>query len=377
MHFLERERSALNKLMPGLDSALAAVPLPELERPSNPGIEAFRRCGGPGLLVPTEHGGAGASALEAVRAQRALGARSPSLAVATTMHHFSMASLVVLSETSTGFEWMLMEGVASGGKLLASGFAEGRPDANILQPTMTAVAADGGVRVSGVKRPCSLARSMDLLTASVLVPAAGGAGEQLAVALIPAGSEGLTVSPFWGSFVLAGAESEQVTVDDVFVPDELLVRTEVPEGHSLDALQVAGFLWFELLMSASYLGAASTLVERVLVNERIPASERTRLVAELEAAMAGLENVARQMPQSQRDQRLLADCLFVRYAVQDALARVVPRTVEALGGIAFISSDDIGYLASVVNALGFHPPSRAKMAGPLTDYLLGEPLTVA
>jgi alkylation response protein AidB-like acyl-CoA dehydrogenase len=293
------------------------------------------------------------------------------------MHHFSMASLVVLSETSAGFEWMLMEGVARNGKLLASGFAEGQPNAHILKPTMSAVAVEGGVRVSGVKRPCSLARSMDLLTASVLVPTVDGDGEQLAVALIPADSQGLTVTTFWGSFALAGAESDQVTVDDVFVPNELLVRTNVPKGHSLDELQIAGFLWFELLMSASYLGAASAVVERVLVNDRIPAADRMRLISELESAMAGLENIARQVPEAQREQQLLVDCLFVRYGVQDALARVMPRAVEALGGIAFISSDEIAYLSATVHALGFHPPSRAKMTGPLTDYLLGEPLTIA
>jgi alkylation response protein AidB-like acyl-CoA dehydrogenase len=309
--------------------------------------------------------------------QRALGARSPSLAVATTMHHFSMASIVLLAQTGTGFEWMLMEGVARGGKLLASGFAEGRPDAGILAPSMTAQVVDGGIRVNGVKRPCSLARSMDLLTASVLLPRPDGPGEQLAVVLIPAGSDGLTVTTFWGSFALAGAESDQVTIDDVFVPDELVVRPDTVAGQQLDGVQSAGFLWFELLMSASYLGAASALVERVLLNERIPEVERVRLVVELEGAMSAVENIARQVPDAQRDPALLADALFVRYAVQDAIARAVPRAVELLGGLAFISSDEIGYLAAAVNGLGFHPPARGRMAAPLARYLLGGSLEIA
>jgi hypothetical protein len=377
MRFLERERVALDKFVPGLESFLTARPLGELERPGNPGIEAFRGFGGPGLLVPAAHGGAGASTLDALRVQRAIGSRSPSLAVATTMHHFSMASLVVLSETSQGFEWMLMEAVARGSKLLASGFAEGRPGTSILQPSMSVVLADGGVRVTGVKRPCSLAHSMDLLTASVLLPGVDGAGERLAVVLIPAESDGVTVSPFWSSFVLAGAESDQVSIDDVFVPDDLVIRTEVPPGQSIDELQVAGFLWFELLISASYLGAASAVVERALDNERVPPADRLALVVELESAMAGLENVARQMPSAQRDHDLLGDCMFVRYAVQNAIARTVPRATELLGGLNFMSSDDVGYLAAVVNGLGFHPPSRASMAEPLTRFLAGEPFAIA
>ncbi|MEJ3745475.1 acyl-CoA dehydrogenase family protein [Actinomycetes bacterium KLBMP 9797] len=377
MRYLEQERTAVHKLLPGLDEALEAEPLSRLERPGNPGIAAFREFRGPGLLIPTAHGGAGATALEAVRVQRALGARSPSLAVATTMHHFSVASLVALSEVSNGFEWMLMEAVATDRRLLASGFAEGRPDANILAPTMTAEVTPDGLLISGAKRPCSLARSMDLLTASVMVPRLDGPGQQLAVVMIPADTPGISVSPFWGSFALAGAESDQVTLTDVPVPEELVVRTAGTPAQALDEIQVAGFLWFELLITASYLGVASALVERVVHTERVPDADRTRLVVETETAMAALENVARQVPEAARGQRALADALFVRYGVQDAIARVVPRAVELLGGMSFMSADDVGYLAACTNGLGFHPPSRGRMAGPLARYLAGEALAVA
>ncbi|HYN63533.1 MAG TPA: hypothetical protein VES36_02935, partial [Candidatus Limnocylindrales bacterium] len=106
----------------------------------------------------------------------------------------------------------MLEGIATNNLLVASGFAEGRAGGGILQPTMQATASPDGVRITGVKRPCSLARSMDLLTASVRVPRLDGTGTQLAVALIPAASEGITVTPFWSSFALAGAESDQVSI---------------------------------------------------------------------------------------------------------------------------------------------------------------------
>jgi alkylation response protein AidB-like acyl-CoA dehydrogenase len=376
MGLLDRERATLNEFMPGLDEFLAGSALSDLESPGSKAIAEFRNHGGPALLVPAEHSGRGATALQALRIQRAIGSRSPSLAVATTMHHFSVASLVALSEVSAGMEWMLLEGIATGNLLLASGFAEGRTDGGILRPTMQATVTDDGVRLTGVKRPCSLARSMDLLTASVQVPRLDGHGDQLAVAMIPAQSDGVSVTPFWSSFVLAGAESDQVSVDDVLVPAELLVRTEVSEGEHLDDIQTAGFVWFELLMMGSYLGAATALVERVLDNERVPESERLRLVVEIEGAMAAAENIARQIPQGQRDRSLLADSLFARYAIQGAIGRVVPQAVELLGGLNFISSDDTAYLAAAVNGLGFHPPSRAKMAAPLLGHLAGAPLEI-
>ncbi|WP_328829333.1 acyl-CoA/acyl-ACP dehydrogenase [Streptomyces sp. NBC_00252] len=375
MRFLERERAVLTKKLPGLDESLRAVPLMELESPRSPGIGLFRDSGGPGLLVPVSCKGKGASALDALRVQRALGSRSPSLAVATTMHHFSMATLVGLVTDGEGLEWMLVEGVASGNRLVASGFAEGRPGAGILSPSMTATVGPDGVRISGVKRPCSLARSMDLLTASVLVPGERGARDEVAVALVPAESEGVSVSGFWSSSFLAGAESDQVTLTDVLVPPELLVRTSGLDG-CLDELQTAGLVWFELLMTGSYLGVASALVERVLLNERVPESERVRLLVEAEGAMAAAEGVARRLDEGCPDESTLADSLYVRYSVQDALARIVPRAVELLGGLNFMSSDEVGHLAACANGLSLHPPARSRMTGPLATHLADGPLTV-
>ena len=147
--------------------------------------------------------------------QRAIGARSPSLAVATTMHHFSVASLVALSEV------VARHGVDAAGGHRRRTTCWSRPGspragraAASCSPRMQATATATACGSRGVKRPCSLARSMDLLTASVRVPRLDGTGTQLAVALIPAASEGIAVSRRSGArFALAGAESDQVSVD--------------------------------------------------------------------------------------------------------------------------------------------------------------------
>ncbi|MFF1486687.1 acyl-CoA dehydrogenase [Streptomyces sp. NPDC058319] len=239
------------------------MPSMTLERPGGPaapgsglsGTAAARGC----WPRRPSRAGAGARALDAVRVQRALGSRSPSLAVATTMHHFSMVTLVGLSNSGEGLEWMLVQAVATENQLMASGLAEGRGGTGILSPSMSATPTPEWLRITGVKRPCSLARSMDLLTASVLVPREGGAGQELAVALVPAAGEGLGVSGFWSSGFLAGAESDQVTLGGVLVPPDLMVRTACPPGARLDEVQAIDLVWFELLMTGSYLGAASAL----------------------------------------------------------------------------------------------------------------------
>lgn len=375
MTFLEVERATLERYLPGLDQTLAGYALGELEQPGNPALAAFKSAGGAALLVPAEHQGAGATALDAVRVQRAIGARSPSLAVATTMHHFSVASLVEASNAGNGFEWMLLEAIARDKLLLASGFAEGQTGAAILAPSIRAEQRGDSYLVSGRKKPCSLSRSMDLLTASVAIRGADGR-DQLAVALIPAGSPGLEVLPFWNSPVLAGAESDEVVLKDVEVHKDLVVITDTTADQQLDELQTSGFLWFELLVTGSYLGIASALVERVLAAGKATAGERAALAGEVTAAMTTLEGIAYAMQAGEGGQHMFAKVLCARYAVQDAIARTTRAAVESLGGMAYLGSGDVAYLAAASAALAFHPPARSRMGGSLCDYFAGEPLRV-
>ncbi|RDG35521.1 acyl-CoA dehydrogenase [Streptomyces corynorhini] len=375
MRYLHTERTTLETLMPGLDAALAEHPLTELERAPSPAIAHFRAAGGPALLVPVRDGGSGATPLQAVRAQRAVGARCPSLAVATTMHHFSVAGLVRAAQDGTGMETPLLETIATGRLLLASGFAEGNTGQNILRPHITARPVDGRMVLNGRKAPCSLSRSMDLLTASVAVTDGKGA-PRLAIALIPAGTPGLEIRPFWRTPVLAGAESDEVVLTDVALDPDMVVVTEVTADAVPDAVNIAGFLWFELLLTAGYLGIVSALVERVLDHRDGPGEDPAPYLVDTDAAMLAVEAVARAMDTEEWTDTLLVHALAARYAAQDAIARTAHACLTALGGMAFIGSPDCGYLASAASALTHHPPARRRMARPLRDYLDGRPLRI-
>lgn len=376
MTFLEHERTVLEDLIPGLDRTLASSPLQTWETPGNPGIEEFRKAGGPALLVPAEHGGKGADLLTAVRVQRAVGARSPSLAVATTMHHFSTASLVETAAHGNGMEWLLLAAIAQENLLLASGFAEGRTGQGILDPAISARVEGDKVWLTGSKKPCSLAWSMNLLTTSVALPDEDGT-LRLAVAVVPADAPGLERRSFWKSPVLAGAESDEVVLSDAEVPADLLVRTDVTADGELDRINTVGFVWFEALMTASYLGAASALVERTLANTRTAPAVRAQAVTAVESVALMLEGLAVDTAGGPIGEDVLARALVCRYAAQDAISRVLELCVEALGGMAFVSSGDIAYLNSACRALAFHPPSRARMAEPLAAYFSGGPLRIA
>ncbi|GAA4681504.1 acyl-CoA dehydrogenase family protein [Phytohabitans rumicis] len=376
MSFLGPERETLERLLPGLDKQLAEVPLLELETREGPGIEMFRKAGGPGLVIPTAYNGVGATAVEAVRATRALATRSPSVAIATTMHQFSVASLVALAKASSSFEWMLLDGVAVDGRLVASGFAEGRAGQGILSPTLTARRDGDVLRLSGAKRPCSLSRSMDLLTASVAIPEPDGS-VKLGVAMIPAQSEGIRIEPFWSSWVLAGAQSDAVILDDVEVHPDLIVDLGTGLDGELDDLQTIGFVWFELLVTACYLGIAAGLVERVLLAGRGSVEDRARLATTIEGASLMLDGAASNLDAGDGSNDGLGRSLVVRFAVAEMVGTAVRGAVEALGGMAFVSSSEVAYLAAATHAIAFHPPSRHSVAGAMVEWFGGRPLVMS
>ncbi|PJN22581.1 acyl-CoA dehydrogenase family protein [Kitasatospora sp. CB02891] len=378
MRSLDAARASCEEFLPGLQDKLAAVPLTELEQPGSSSLDLFRAAGGARLVVPTSYSGSGANPLQALQVTRALALRAPSLAVATTMHHFSVATLFTLAESlqSSGVEWALLEGICSQNLLVASGFAEGRPSQGILAPTMRARETEGGYLINGSKKPCSLSQSMDLLTASTALPRADG-GSDMAVLLVPRQAEGITVHPFWSSFALAGAESDEVRLTDVFVDERQLMRTELGDAGELDQLQTVGFIWFELLISASYLGIVTGLVEKVLSSGRGSDSDRAQLITRLETANLLLEGVARMVMDGEAGNEALGKALLARYGAQDALAETAHRAAEALGGMAFISSSDVAYLTAAAQGLSFHPPSRASFAGPLLEHTAGRPLRLS
>lgn len=378
MRSLDEARDVCERYHPGLCAALAEIPLAEREAPGGPVLGLFRKFGGPGLLVPPEYGGAGVDALSAARVVRAMSSYSPSLGAATTMHHYTIATLFALAKTAgrlTPAQLDLLAHIASANLIVASGWAEGKPGANIVIPAVTARVTEGGYLVNGGKKPCSLARSMDVLTASAAVSVNGT--PTLALLLIPADSHGISVHKFWLSNVLAGAESDEVRLTDVFVPAELVIHAEPDAPGQLDDLQTTGFAWFEMLATSVYLGAASALVERALAGGRGSVTDRAQAGIQLESAVALVEGVAVGLVGGLAGDAAVSAVLVARYAAQSALRAATDMAAELLGGIAFIRSPDIGYLIAAVRPLAYHPPSRTAMAQALVDYFTGQPLRLS
>jgi alkylation response protein AidB-like acyl-CoA dehydrogenase len=289
------------------------------------------------------------------------------------MHHFTVATLVELSSGGTGLEWLLLEAIAKDHLLVASGFAEGEPTGKILCPSMALEKGTDGFTISGVKRPCSLSKSMDLMSVSMLVPGQGSSeDDRLAVALIAARSKGMSVGPYWENNILAAAETGTVNFDRVHVDPRMLSYSGPP--NSLDHIQTRGLIWFQLLISASYLGVASALVERVVKSGRIRHPDLAQLGIDLEGAMATLGGMALILDSGTSSSAALAQTLFGRYSIQQAIDRATALAFELAGGRDFARSAEASYLVAAARGLNFHPPWRLAMADALGACLSGNGL---
>lgn len=316
MQFMEADRNICDKLLPGLRQQLAELPLAELETPDSPAIEMFRSHGGTNLTVPESYGGLAASPLDTARVVRALGAAAPSMAVATMMHHFSLGTLFAVAELVGGdsdLEDLLLKRVVDERLLVASGFAEGRTAQGILSPTMAAVPVPGGYLINGAKKPCSLSSSMDLLTASVGIEQEDGS-VAMGLLMLPADTPGISVHPFWSTFALGGAESNEVRLTDVLVTPEQIIAPDPSLAAAMDRLTTVGLIWFQMTVCAAYTGIASSLVEKVLLAPKGSVTDRAALAVRIETAAALTEGLARRIMADETDNDALTAALVTRFA---------------------------------------------------------------
>lgn len=339
--------------MPNFDKWLKEQSFFELEEQCSPCIRKYKEIGAPELMISEEYGGMGANILDAIRIQKAIASRSPSLALALTMHNFSVASLMEVVKYQPKLENILKK-IAAERLLLASGFAEGNNN-NIFSPTMKAEVVSNGIIVKGSKRPCTLSKSMDYLTASVNLVDKNGK-EVFAIAMIPSNAKGIEVKEFWKHWVLRATETEEVFLHDVFVDME---HVFIAGDHvNLHPAVLYGLLLFELLASATYLGTCSRLVEKVIMNNKISDINKVDLMVQVEMATSALEGKAYTLLTDGFSESLLQETLLVRYGVENILKEVATKSANLWGGLNFLSSNEAAYLLVVCQLLSFHPPTK-------------------
>ncbi|MEV8436034.1 acyl-CoA dehydrogenase family protein [Actinosynnema sp. NPDC051121] len=353
-------RTGLDAVADGLSDRLAARSTEEHEQDAGPVFAALKDTRAAAMLVPRLCGGGGASAQDAVRFQVALGAVAPSAALATTMHHYKIAAFGNVAVSGVDSARVLLDDIARDAKLVASGGAESTPGRDLRTLGSWAVRDGGDYLVTGLKRPCSLSAAMDVMSLMVELRAPDGTPEGYGQAFVPADSPGLEREEFWRSPVFRAAQSHAVRLTAVRIPraNVFPLVGEVGLRFAADC-----YLWFQLLISASYLGIAGCLEDATPPDRRAASRWWPRAADDLHRLRTVLLDAARAVDEGRpvRDQLNLA--VRARDRVEDEIADIGGRLLRAAGGGSFATTGLRTALAGGLNAIAFHPPQRGAREG--------------
>lgn len=310
------------------------------------------------LPIPEDFGGAGASLVEVAAAQRALGIADPSAAIALNMHAFTVGLMADYWRRHRDTSWMLLEGIAGEGALVASAFAEPGGSPNFMNSRSEAVETAKGYRVSGVKYPCSLATTATLVCLTARVT---GTDETL-LALVPRASPGLTAEGEWPSLGMTGSDTARLVLRDVEVDDRLVFHRG-PAGL-IDDNVISGMVWFAVLLSATYHGVLSGLLDVAYrgVVDAGAFGPRTALLGRATRELLALGGACRQLGADVGSgavggRAALAAAVGLRASLSDTRDRVLAAVTPVIGGRLYGRGHPAAALLVDSLAVHHHPPS--------------------
>ncbi|MFF0219898.1 acyl-CoA dehydrogenase family protein [Streptomyces vinaceus] len=355
----EPEAPHLALLNAGWSTAWTPGPGPWAE--GAPGADRIRALGADGyaaLPIPAEFGGGGADLVQVASAQRALGMADPSAAVALNMHAFTVGLMADYWRRHRDSSWMLLEGIARTGALVASAFAEPGGSPNFMSSRSEAVRTAKGYRISGVKFPCSLATTATLVCLTARVT---GTDETI-LALCPRASPGLTVEGEWASLGMTSSDTARLVLADVEVDDRLVFHRG--PADVIDENVISGMVWFAVLLTATYHGVLSGLLD--LAHRQVAAAgaygARTALLGRATRELLTLGGACRQLGADAGSGAIagraaLAAAVALRATLSDTRDRVLSALTPVIGSRLYGRGQAAASLLVDSLAVHHHPPS--------------------
>ncbi len=220
------------------------------------GLECLRDAGLLALAVPTELGGMGATGRQVAAFQRGLARYCGSTALATSMHqHVTVFTAWRYRRDMPGAEATLRRIADEGIVVVSTGGAD------FTSPRGEAIKVDGGYRVSGRKVFCSQSEAGSVM--STMFPYDDPEqGRRVLNMAVPIAGDGVEVLDNWDTLGMRGTSSNDIVIDDVFVPDERVMANR-PYGVIDPPLQVVGSIAMPIV-AAVYLGVAEAAYQAAL-----------------------------------------------------------------------------------------------------------------
>jgi alkylation response protein AidB-like acyl-CoA dehydrogenase len=315
------------------------------------------------LAVPSELGGAGLSRIELSAVLRELGKHCSSTALAFAMHtHVVAAAAWRWRHQQAPVEGLLKRVAAEQIQILSSGGSDW------LDSSGKAVKVEGGYRLQARKNFASGAPSAQLFMTSAIEEDAEGGPTVLHFAL-PMNAEGVSILDNWDTLGMRGTASQDVLLDNVFVPDAAISGRRKP-GPWHPLLHIVSMVAIPLVYSV-YAGIAEaargTAIAAAMAR---PAAADVALAGALDTELAALEITLASMvefaehaqPSPETTNRIFMHrALIVRSAL-----KTVELAMELAGGVSYFRKFGLEKLFRDVQGARFHPlrdATQQRLAG--------------
>jgi alkylation response protein AidB-like acyl-CoA dehydrogenase len=320
------------------------------------GLQCLREAGLLALAVPADLGGLGATIRQVTMVQRELAHHCGSTALATSMHQHVVAFTAWrFGRGMPGAEGTLRR-VADEGILLVS-----TGGGDFTHPRGEAIKVDGGYRVSGRKQFASQSNFGDVLS-TMFVYEDPEQGRRVLNMAVPVRAEGVTVLDNWDTLGMRGTASNDVVLEDVFVPEDKVVANR-PYGVVDPPLQVIASIAMPII-SGVYLGVAEAAYEAAVPVARRKAEDpivqrQVGLMAHrLKVASWALDGAIDEVgddpdPSVQR----FAAVMTAKREIALAGIEVCDIALEVGGGPAFFRGSTLERCYRDIRAAKFHPLS--------------------
>jgi alkylation response protein AidB-like acyl-CoA dehydrogenase len=318
------------------------------------GLALLRDSGMLALAVPTELGGRGATITQVAAFQRRLGQHCGSTALATSMHQHVVAFTAWRHRRGLPGAEATLRRVAEDGILLVS-----TGGADLTHPRGDARKVDGGFRVSGRKIFASQSSHGTVLSTMFRYDDPEQ-GERVLNMSVPLSSDGIHVLETWDALGMRGTASNDIVLDDVFVPDERVLANR-PHGVIDPPLQVILSIAIPII-SAVYLGVAegayraavdgaASRAGDVVVQRQVGLMAHRLRVASW--ALDGALGVVGDDPAPSMD--TVAAVMAAKREIALAGVEVCDLAMEVAGGAAYSKGSPIERSYRDVRAAKFHP----------------------
>jgi alkylation response protein AidB-like acyl-CoA dehydrogenase len=318
------------------------------------GVACLREAGLLALGVPTELGGTGATVRQVADVQRELAHHCGSTALATSMHQHVVCFTAWRYRRGLPGAEATLRRVADEGILLVS-----TGGADFTRPRGEATKVDGGYRVSGRKVFASQSSSGTVMS-TMFAFDDPEQGRRVLNMAVPMAADGVSVLDNWDTLGMRGTASNDVVLEDVFVPDDKVLANR-PHGVVDPALQVIVSIAMPII-SAVYLGVAEAAYQAAL--EAAAAKADDLLVQRQVGLMSHRLRIASWALDGALDEvgddpdpsvLRVASVMAAKREIALAGVEVCDIAMEVAGGAAFFKGSTIERCYRDIRAAKFHP----------------------